>query len=101
MTEQTKKCPFCAEEIQADAIVCRYCHSQISGDNISQLIEMTSKKYKGRMLMALGGSIIGAVVLFIGLFRNSKDLLTIGFLLAMVSFVWFCVTKFKIWWHHG
>lgn len=32
-----KKCPFCAEEIQDDAIKCRHCQSYLSQDNANQL----------------------------------------------------------------
>ena len=32
ITAETKKCPFCAEEVKKDARKCRYCHSDISDD---------------------------------------------------------------------
>lgn len=37
INQSTRKCPFCAEEIQYEAIKCRFCHSKLVPVNYSQI----------------------------------------------------------------
>jgi hypothetical protein len=48
---QFKKCPYCAEMIQADATVCRYCHKAITPQAMAQETA-DAKAFKQRQLVA-------------------------------------------------
>lgn len=95
-----KKCKFCAEQIQDDAIKCRHCGSILSDNSSVQTIQQTSKKLKKQIIYSIVLLIASFVIIFFSMSALYPTGVTIGFMIFLAGLIWLCVTKYKIWWEH-
>jgi uncharacterized membrane protein YvbJ len=65
MSESIKQCPFCAEDINTDAIICKHCKSDLKKkieSNKNYLKRSNNKPKEGLFLQTLN---LGCAIIFI------------------------------------
>lgn len=67
-----KKCPFCAEDIQDDAVKCKHCSSLLSEDN-SQNIKVKASQHASYGSISLLCFLLPAIGIILGIVYLTKD----------------------------
>ena len=94
-------CPNCGKQIPDGSKFCPLCGYKIAkvdeGEKV-QTIELTSKRLKKQLLLAVLTIIIGGLFAVGGSGKSTPT--TIGGFLIVVGVVWLIITRIRIWWYH-
>ena len=102
-------CPDCGNQVSARAPSCPKCACPISQPVFSerpraQVIELTSKKYKGRKLLAIALIILGFIIAVgrgLGSEGGSKGGQVFAAITLTSGFILYVFSRMAAWWNHG
>jgi phage shock protein C len=83
-----KRCPFCAEDIQDDAVKCRYCGSMLAG---SALTRGWYRRRKGKMIAGICAGLAEQFGISVTALRLAAVLLTLvgaGWGVILYAILW-------------